>query len=117
MELTHRRLPTVDVLELSGRMMAGEAAQLRERIEQLFSEGRSRVLLDLSKLEYISSGGLRVLVEARKRAREQKASRSSPAGDVRILHLPPEIKRVFDMTGVTTLFHVHDDLVEAVGSF
>ena len=117
MEIKHRRLPTVDVLEVSGRMMAAEAGQLRERIDQLFNEGRSRLLLDLSKLEYISSGGLRVLVEARKRAREQKASRSNRAGDVRILHLSPEVKRVFDMTGVTTLFQVHDDLVEAVGSF
>ena len=116
MELTHRRLNRVDVLSITGRIQAPEASKLQEQINELFAEGRFRLLLDLQKLEYISSPGLRVLIEARKRSREWKLS-DFDRGDVRIVHLPPRIKEVFDLTGFTSLFQIFDDLVEAVGSF
>jgi anti-sigma B factor antagonist len=116
MELAHRRMHRVDVLSISGRMQAPEAAKLQEQINQLFAEGRFRIVLDLANLEYISSPGLRVLIEARKRAREWKLT-DFDRGDVRIVHLPPRIKEVFDLTGFTSLFQIYDDTVEAVGSF
>jgi anti-sigma B factor antagonist len=116
MEITHRRLNRVDVIAPSGRLTAAEAPQLQEQLNQLFNEGRYRILLDFANLEYISSPGLRVLIEARKRAREWKLT-DFDRGDVRIVNLPPRIKEVFDLTGFTSLFHIYDDLVEAVGSF
>ncbi|HZB96493.1 MAG TPA: STAS domain-containing protein [Herpetosiphonaceae bacterium] len=116
MEIAHRRMNRVDILSVSGRMQAPEAVQFQERINQLFSEGRFRILLDFANLEYISSPGLRVLIEARKRAREWKMT-DFERGDVRIVNLPPRIKEVFDLTGFTSLFQIYDDLVEAVGSF
>jgi anti-sigma B factor antagonist len=116
MEISHRRLNRVDVLTITGRLTAAEASQVQERINQLFNEGRYRILLDFAGLEYISSPGLRVLIEARKRAREWKLT-DFDRGDVRIVNLPPRIREVFDLTGFTSLFHIYDDLVEAVGSF
>src|ERR687895_475388 len=108
MELAHRRMHRVDVLSISGRMQAPEAAKLQEKINQLFAENRFRIVLDMSNLEYISSPGLRVLIEARKRAREWKLT-DFDRGDVRIVHLPPRIKEVFDLTGFTSLFQLFDD--------
>jgi anti-sigma B factor antagonist len=116
MEVAHRRMHRVDILSIDGRMQAPEAAQLQERINQLFAEGRFRIVLDLKNLEYVSSPGLRVLIEARKRAREWKLT-DFDRGDVRIVNLPPRIKEVFDLTGFTSLFQVYEDLVDAVGSF
>lgn len=116
MDIAHRRLNRLDVLTIGGRMQAVESSELQERLNQLFSEGRYRILLDLANLEYISSPGLRVLIEARKRAREWKLTEFE-RGDVRIVNLPPRIKEVFDLTGFTSLFHIYDDMVEAVGSF
>jgi anti-sigma B factor antagonist len=116
MDLTHRRLNRVDVVGVSGRLTAAEAPDLQERLNQLFNEGRYRILLDFADLEYISSPGLRVLIEARKRAREWKIT-DFDRGDVRIVNLPARIKEVFDLTGFTSLFHIYDDIVEAVGSF
>ena len=116
MEITHRRFHRVDVLSISGRVLAPEAAVLQQRIHQLFDEGRFRLVLDLGQLEHLSSPALRVLIEARKRAREWKLS-DFERGDVRVVNLPPRIKEIFDITGFTTLFPIYDDLVEAVGSF
>jgi anti-sigma B factor antagonist len=116
MEITHRRLNRVDVVGISGRLTAAEAPELQEQLNALFTEGRYRILLDFANLEYISSPGLRVLIEARKRAREWKIT-DFDRGDVRIVNLPPRIKEVFDLTGFTSLFHIYNDMVEAVGSF
>ena len=116
MEISHRRLNRVDVLAVSGRLTAAEAPQLHEQIDELFNQGRYRLLLDFAGLEYIASPGLRVLIEARKRAREWKLT-DLDRGDVRIVNLPPRIKEVFDLTGFTALFQIYDDVVDAVGSF
>lgn len=116
MEITHKRLNRVDLLAVSGRLDAMSAPQFKQKIDELFSEGRYRVVLDLSGLEYVASPGLRVLIEARKRARDWKLT-DLEGGDVRIANLPPRIKEVFDLTGFTSLFEIYGDTTEAVGSF
>jgi anti-sigma B factor antagonist len=116
MEITHKRFNRVDLLEIEGRMDAASAPQLKQQIEALFDQNRYRLVLDMSKLEYIASPGLRVLIEARKRARDWKLT-DLEGGDVRIANLPPRIKEVFDLTGFTSLFEIYSGTVEAVGSF
>jgi anti-sigma B factor antagonist len=116
MEITHKRMNRVDLLTLSGRLDAATAPVLKQQIDALFDQGRYRIVLDLSDLDYIASPGLRVLIEARKRARDRKIS-DLEGGDIRIANLPPRVKEVFDLTGFTTLFEIYPDVVEAVGSF
>jgi anti-sigma B factor antagonist len=116
MEISHRPMNRVDLLEVAGRVDAATAPKLKQQIESLFDEGRYRIVLDLASLEYISSPGLRVLIEARKRAREWKIT-DLEGGDIRIANLPPKIKEVFDLTGFTSLFEMYGDTIAAVGSF
>lgn len=111
MEIEQRRLPRLDVLTLTGRIDAVDSPKLQQAIEQLFDQGRFNILLDFSGVTYINSAALRVLVGARKRAHEQKR------GDVRIVHLPERVRRVFDLVGFAGLFEIYDDMVEAVASF
>jgi anti-sigma B factor antagonist len=116
MEITHKRLNRVDLLSVSGRLDAMSAQQFKQTIDELFAAGRYRLVLDLAGLEYVASPGLRVLIEARKRARDWKIT-DLEGGDVRIANLPPRIKEVFDLTGFTSLFEIYGDTTEAVGSF
>ena len=116
MNIAHKKLNRVDLLTIDGRMDAANAPQLKQQIDALFDQGRYRLVLDLASLEYIASPGLRVLIEARKRARDRKLT-DLEGGDVRIANLPPRIKEVFDLTGFTSLFEIFTDTTEAVGSF
>ena len=116
MEITHKRFNRADLLVLKGRLDAASASELKQQIESLFEQGRYRIVLDMSQLEYLASPGLRVLIEARKRARDWKIN-DLEGGDVRIAGLPPRIKEVFDLTGFTALFETYPDVTEAVGSF
>jgi anti-sigma B factor antagonist len=116
MEITHKGFNRVDLLSIVGRLDAASAPKLKEQIDALFEQGRCRLVLDLAQLDYVASPGLRVLIEARKRARDRKLT-DLEGGDVRIANLPPRIKEVFDLTGFTSLFEIYPDIVEAVGSF
>jgi anti-sigma B factor antagonist len=114
MEITHKQLNRVDLLTIKGRLDAMNAPQLKQKFDELFDQNRYRIVLDLAGLEYVASPGLRVLIEARKRARDWKLT-DLEGGDVRIASLPPRIKEVFDLTGFTSLFEIYPDAVEAVG--
>lgn len=116
MDISHKKFNRVDLLTLEGRMDAASAPQLKQQLDALFEQGRYRLVLDLAGLDYIASPGLRVLIEARKRARDRKLT-DLEGGDVRIANLPPRIKEVFDLTGFTSLFEIYNDTLEAVGSF
>lgn len=116
MEIRHKPMHRVDMLTITGRLDAMNAPKLKQQFDELFDKGRYRIVLDFSDLEYIASPGLRVLIEARKRARDWKIT-DLEGGDVRIAHLPPQIKEVFDLTGFTPLFEIYSDTIEAVGSF
>jgi anti-sigma B factor antagonist len=116
MDISHRRFHRVDLLTLDGRLDAASAPHVQQALDNLFLEGRYRIVLDLEKLNHISSAGLRVLVEARKRAREWKLT-DLEGGDIRVANMPRKIREVFDLTGLTTLFEIYGDPTEAVGSF
>lgn len=116
MEITKRRFNRVDLLELKGRLDAASSPEFRDALESLFAEGRYRIVLDMSQLEYLSSPGLRVLIEGRKRARDLKLT-DLEGGDIRIAAMPQRIKEVFDLTGFTALFEIYPNVLDAVGSF
>lgn len=116
MEITHKRMNRVDLIQISGRLDAMQAPALKQKIEELFTEGRYRIVLDLSALEYVASPGLRVLIEARKKARDWKIT-DLEGGDIRLAGLPSRIREVFDLTGFTSLFEIYSNATEAVGSF
>ena len=116
MEITHKSLTRVDVLTLTGRMDASSAPELEQQIDQLFDQGRYRIVLDLSGLEYIASPGLRVLREVRQQARDWEIS-DREYGDVRIANLTQRVRETFELTGFSSFFENYSDTVEAVNSF
>ena len=54
-------------------------------------EGIRNLVFDLSKLEYLSSAGLRVILSAQKRMGQQ--------GEMKLCHLNDTVKEIFDVTG------------------
>lgn len=51
----------VTILHLAGRLDSNSESLLRERTGQLHESGTRRLLLDLEKVDYISSAGLRAI--------------------------------------------------------
>ena len=115
MDLTHHRLGHVDILSIRGHVRALEAIKVREYIDQLLDEGERCLVLDLEHLESIGSSGLYVLIQLHKRAGAEKMTARGHSG-IRIIHVRPCIMQILDLTGLTSLFYICDDLAEAVKS-
>ena len=61
LRIERRRQDAVLVLELRGRIGGASAGELATELEQLIGQGEKRLVLDLEKVDYISSSGLLAL--------------------------------------------------------
>jgi len=111
MEITSKQLRRVDLVELSGRIDSNTAAQLEDALKALTEAKRFRIVVDMQNLEYISSRGLRALIATLKETRRWNR------GDVRLTNVPARIQGVLDLAGLTPLFKIYDNPVDAVGGF
>jgi anti-anti-sigma factor len=64
MEITHRVENETLIFAISERLDAATAPIAEETIKKTLNENTNRLLFDLSALEYLSSGGLRVILGA-----------------------------------------------------
>ena len=77
-------------LGLDGTLDTATAPQLEKELNSVF-EGPTQVLVfDLAKLSFLSSGGIRVLLSARKRVVER-------GGSCAMVQMQPRIEKTFDI--------------------
>lgn len=77
-------------ITLEGRLDTTTAPQLEEEVKAS-TVGVSDLVMDIEKLEYVSSAGLRVFLLAQKTMNKQ--------GSMKIIHVCTEVKEIFDVTG------------------
>jgi len=110
MEILAKTAGNVDVMALTGRLDAHSAKEVEQKLNSLITEQRVRLVINLERLEYISSSGLRILLATLKTARKEQ-------GDVRITSIQPYVREVFDIAGFTQLFKLFDKEEDAINSY
>jgi anti-sigma B factor antagonist len=100
-----------DVLALSGRIDSATSPKFGEAIKALTDQLHFRIVLNLSKVEFMSSAGLRVLINA------QKTCKRYNRGEVVLTEVPENIQAALELSGFTPLFKFYENALEAVGSF
>ena len=84
---------------LNGRLDTPAAVKAQQEITPLLENADKEILLDCSRLEYISSSGLRLFLTIRKET-------AAKGGKVIIQNVSDDIKKVFMMTGFFNLFEI-----------
>ena len=84
-------------LTLEGRLDTLTSPQLEEKLNASL-EGICDLVLDLEKLDYMSSAGLRVLLAAQKRMNQQ--------GSMKLLHVNEVINEIFEVTGFSDILTI-----------
>jgi len=110
MEIVENKQGNVNVLSLSGRLDAYSATEVEKKLDSLIEASQTRLVIDLEKLEYISSSGLRVFLASLKKVKKQQ-------GDMKLACMKPFIKEVFDIAGFSQLFNIFDTQEAAVTAF
>ncbi|MEN6572447.1 MAG: STAS domain-containing protein [Anaerolineaceae bacterium] len=111
MEIENTQYKHCDLIQVSGRVDSSTAPRLAEAINKIIESGRFKIVLDMTKLEFLSSAGLRILIST------QKICKRYNRGEVVVAGVPEFVKSVFDLAGFTPLFKMFDDSLTAVGYF
>ncbi len=90
----------------SGRLDLSTANAFQERLETHLSEGAPGLILDLSDIDYISSVGLRVILETGKQLKTNSRQ-------LILLSATSFVQEVFENSGFTLLFPLVNSLEEA----
>jgi len=108
---THRDAGKVTVVDLSGRLILGDAsALLRKTIRGLLEDQRKLILLNLADVDYIDSSGIGELVSGFTAVKNQ-------SGELKLLHLTKRVRDLLQITKLYTVFDVYTDEGTALRSF
>ena len=84
-------------IALEGRLDTTTSPELEEVLKESL-DGVTALTFDFSKLEYISSAGLRVLLAAQKTMNKQ--------GSMKLLHVDEVIMEIFEVTGFSDILTI-----------
>ena len=107
MNITERNENGVAVFVLNGRVDSIGAAEMDEVLQAAAGEGRTKMVLDMSKVQYINSAGLRTLADILTQNRANN-------GNLLLVSLSPKVERVFKIIGFDKFFEVYDSTEAAV---
>jgi anti-sigma B factor antagonist len=99
----------VPVVRAAGEVDVSTAPALRDELTSV-PESSKQVVVDLSDVTFLDSTGLGVLIAAMKRLRD-----SETGGRLDLVVTRPQIHKVLEVTGLTSVFTVHTTLDEALG--
>jgi len=101
--------PPYTVVRVQGEVDVYTAPRLRETLLELVNEGKRQIVIDLGGVEFLDSTGLGVLVGGLKRVRSHE-------GDLRLVCTQSRILKVFEITGLTTVFSIFDSVDAATAA-
>lgn len=99
MEIVSETYGQVLLVRPQGRLDTETAGELELALHDAFESGRRHFVLDMAKISYVSSAGLRVLLALAKKL-------DGNVGSLRLSALNASVKQVFDIAGFTTLFDI-----------
>lgn len=90
------------LVSVEGRVDTTNAGELEKSLLEVIEGGSTKIILDCSGLNYISSSGLRVFLVIQKKMMSLK-------GQFRLCSLQPGIKEIFDISGFSSIFSLFPD--------
>jgi anti-sigma B factor antagonist len=108
--LTTKQVHNVSVVTASGRIVFGEEANaLRQEVKPLVSGRSAAVVIDLSDVSYVDSGGIGALVGLYTTAR-------AGGGELKLAAANPKVRHVLEITKLSNILGIFGSADEAVAA-
>ena len=107
MSFNVRKVADVTVVEVDGQLIVGNRQDLKQKVLAELDGGVGSFVIEFSRTGYIDSSGLGVLVSLSKRIREA-------GGELRLASLNEDLRTLFELTKLHTLFEIRTTLEEAL---
>jgi len=111
MKLTDRVEGDVAILEPKGKIMGGpDATLLHDKLHDYIDQNKKKVIIDLSKVEWMNSTGLGILISGLTTMRNN-------AGELKLAGITEKIESLLTITKLITVFDYYDNVDQALESF
>ena len=110
MGLTTSTRGEVTLIRVDGQLTVGNRQELKATVQAGLDAGARKFLLDCTETGYIDSSGLGALVTIAKRVREA-------GGQIRLASLNDDLRALFELTKLDTLFAIFPTPDEALQRF
>ena len=100
----------ITIVEVTGQLIVGNRQELKDDVLKLLDGGARKFLIDFRDTAYIDSSGLGVLVSLSKKIREK-------GGEMRLSNLNEDLRTLFELTKLDTLFVISDSRDRALQGF
>ena len=110
MELIEKNTEKCMIIGIKGRLDTINYSILEKRLMELLDQNVSKILVNCSQMDYVSSSGLRILLMALKRITMAK-------GKFVLCSLQENIREIFEISGFTTIFEIYSNEEDALRVF
>jgi anti-sigma B factor antagonist len=107
MSFSIERVGAVTIVDVDGELTVANRGQLKERVLACIEDGGGAFIIDFDGAGYIDSSGLGVLVSLSKRIREKE-------GSLKLAGLNQDLRTLFELTKLDTLFQICDTRASAL---
>jgi anti-sigma B factor antagonist len=111
MEINLRPTDTCDIVEIKGRIDSYTAPDLSTKLNEITDQQRYKIIMDMSDVIFVSSAGLRVLIDV------QKTCKKKNQGEVILVNIPPRVYDTLELAGFVPLFKFYTDVNSAIDAF
>jgi anti-anti-sigma factor len=111
MEIVSRPIDTTDLVVIKGRIDSYTAPDLLDMLNKITAQQRYKIILDMSEVIFVSSAGLRVLIDI------QKTCKKMNQGEVVLVNIPSRVYETLELAGFAPLFKFYNDVGSAIDAF
>ncbi len=109
MKLAEKKIENLIIVSIEGEIDAVTSPELANFFNEQLSKTKN-LIADFSKVDFISSAGLRVLLATVKEARRI-------GGDLRLAKVQEKVYKVFNISGFISIIKIYPDLEAAIESY
>ena len=110
MDISKKSVGDIIVLTIVGEIDLYNAPEIKDIVNKLIEERSYSVIIDLEKVSYIDSSGIGALISSLSNLKKYQ-------GGLKIINVYASVKKVFELTKLTSFFEIFDSEEEAIASF
>jgi len=110
MEISRRDSEDIVILDVNGEIDLYNAPEIKDTINKLIEEKKYNVVINLDKVSYIDSSGIGALISSLSNLKKYQ-------GGLKICNVSGSVRKVFELTKLTSFFEIYDSEQEAISAF
>jgi anti-sigma B factor antagonist len=109
-EIKTRVVDGIVILDIDGEIDLYNAPEIKDTIKQQMDGGHKKIIINLENVSYIDSSGIGALISS-------LSNLKKIGGGLKIMHVYDSVRKVFELTKLTSFFEIYDSEDEAVAAY